>query len=287
MNCIFVSDLHGKIERYESLFRLISSEKPSIVFLGGDLLPHEHLSRQAIDIQHKDFIHSYLLKRMVQLRDQLQHNYPRIFVILGNDDARIREASILELAGEGLWYYLHFRKIRLEPYSLYGYSFIPPSPFQLKDWEKYDISRFVDPGCISPEEGFRTMYVSNDEKKYSTIREDLEKLAADDNLDHSIFLFHSPPYQTQLDRAALDGQMIDNVPLDINIGSIAIRRFIEQRQPLITLHGHVHESVRITGSWREQLGRTFMFSAAHAGRELAVIRFDPAIPQKASREIIS
>jgi len=31
---------------------------------------------------------------------------------------------------------------------------VPPTPFLLKDWEKYDVSAYVDPGCVSPEEGY-------------------------------------------------------------------------------------------------------------------------------------
>ena len=131
---------------------------------------------------------------------------------------------------------------------------MPPTPFRLKDWERYDVSRFVDPGCIPPTEGVRTMDTGED-IEYCTIMQDLQELAGDDDLENAIFLFHSPPYQTMLDRAALDGMMVDHVPLDLHVGSIAIRRFIEERQPLITLHGHIHESTRLTGSWREQIGR--------------------------------
>jgi Icc-related predicted phosphoesterase len=286
MDWIFVSDLHGKIERYESLFHLISDEKPQVVLMGGDLLPHEHLTYQSLDIQHQDFIHGYLQKKLEMLKNQLGQYYPHIYIILGNDDPRLREVSILELAAENLWQYLHYRKMQFDVYTLYGYSYIPPSPFQLKDWEKYDVSRFVDPGCISPEEGFRTIPVTEDQKKFSTIQEDLERLAGEDNLDKGIFLFHSPPYQTRLDRAALDNQMVDYVPLDIHVGSIAIKRFIEQRQPLITLHGHVHESSRLTGTWHDRLGRTYMFGGAHDGPGLAVVRFNPEIPEKGRRDII-
>lgn len=35
----------------------------------------------------------------------------------------------------------------------------PISPFLLKDWEHYDVSRYVDLGCISPEDGQRTIDV--------------------------------------------------------------------------------------------------------------------------------
>ncbi|HUU04736.1 MAG TPA: hypothetical protein VMZ49_02545, partial [Patescibacteria group bacterium] len=85
-----------------------------------------------------------------------------------------------------------------------------------------------------------------------------------------------------LDRAALDGRQVDSVPLDVHVGSIAIRRFIETRQPLVTLHGYVHESARLTGSWQEKIGRTFCFSAAHDGPELAVVFLIPRIPAKRS-----
>ncbi|MBU1064014.1 GNAT family N-acetyltransferase, partial [bacterium] len=69
-----------------------------------------------------------------------------------------------------------------------------------------------------------------------------------------------------------------------NIPDIQI---IENQQPLITLHGHVHESTRITGQWRDRIGRTHLFSAAHDGPELAVVRFDPDYPKLASRQIIA
>ena len=79
---------------------------------------------------------------------------------------------------------------------------------------------------------------------------------------------------------------VEHVPLDVHVGSIAIRRFIEERQPLVTLHGHVHESARLTGSWRDRIGRTHLFSAAHDGPELALVRFDLEDPASATRELI-
>ena len=69
-------------------------------------------------------------------------------------------------------------------------------------------------------------------------------------------------------------------------GSIAIKRFIEARQPRITLHGHVHESPRLTKTWKQRLGRTWAFTAAHDGPELALVRFDPTAPAEATRELI-
>ena len=79
---------------------------------------------------------------------------------------------------------------------------------------------------------------------------------------------------------------MDHVPLDLHVGSIAIRRLIERSQPLLTLHGHIHESARLTGSWKDILGRTHLLSAAHDGPELALVRFDLEHPGKASRTLL-
>ena len=80
--------------------------------------------------------------------------------------------------------------------------------------------------------------------------------------------------------------MIDHVPLDVHVGSIAVRRFIESRQPLLTLHGHIHESARLSGSWRDRIGRTHMFTGAHDGPELALISFDLDDLEEATRVLL-
>jgi len=279
--CFFVSDLHGKVDRYQKLFAAIAENPPAAVFLGGDLLPYG-----LHKIDHADFLQEILASGFSRLRDELGANYPRIFLILGNDDPRIEEEVIKEMAAQGLWEYIHERKVQLGSHSIYGYTYVPPTPFLLKDWERYDISRYLDPGCVSPEEGIRTVLIPIREMKYATIEKDLNKLAGDDDLSQAVFLIHSPPYQTKLDRAALDGQMVDHAPVDVHLGSIAVRRFIEERQPLLTLHGHIHESARLTGDWQDRIGRTFMFSAAHDGAELALVRFDLENLEGATMELI-
>ncbi len=277
-NCFFVSDIHGRTELYNKLFNEILVQKPKVVFLGGDLLPHHYL--------HKNFIFDFLQLNLQSLKTKLEIHYPKIFLILGNDDARIEEPLIQKLEEESLIEYIHFRKTNFLEYDIYGYAFTPPSPFLLKDWEKYDVSRFVDPGSISPEEGKRTVDVSLHEKKYSTIKDDLNSLTKNDDLTKAIFLFHGPPYQTNLDCVAPSGKLIDHVPVDPHVGSIAIKRFIEKKQPLITLHGHIHESPQISGSWKDKIGQTYCFSAAHKGNELALVKFELNNPEKAERILL-
>ena len=285
-DCIFVSDLHGQKNQYEKLFRLIRTEIPDIVFIGGDILPSLSILRSPFEGSSVDFINQFLIPEFKKIKDYLDQRYPDIFLIMGNDDPRFEESSILAGAAQKLWHYIHNRHIRYNEYLIFGYSYIPPSPFRLKDWERYDVSRFVDVGSVSPEEGQYTIPISSDEKRWATISKDLETLSSENNLEKAIFVFHSPPYQTNLDRAGLDGKMVDHAPVDVNIGSIAIRKFIEKKQPLVTLHGHVHESSRITGNWRDKIGNTHLFSAAYEGPELAVIRFDPEEPASATRSLI-
>ena len=276
-DCFFVTDLHGKKGRYDALFGLIRAKKPKAVFLGGDLLPGfgftpEFILDVALSIQ--------------QVKKELAKASPKIFIIPGNDDPQWIENSLREYENLGVWEYIHNRQTLLEDHPVYGYAFVPPTPFLLKDWEKYDVSRYADPGCVPPEEGRHTLDIDTSKILFSTIQDDLEHITLNKDLENAIFLFHAPPWNTQLDRAALDGVSVDHAPLDPHIGSIAIRRFIESRQPLITLHGHVHESSRLTGEWKQQIGRTWAFNAAHDGDELAVVRFNPNSPGDAVRELI-
>jgi len=284
LHCFFVTDLHGRIDRYTKLMGAIMTEQPRAVFLGGDLLPN-HWSFQK-DQSAGDFVKEYLASKLRILREKLETSYPEIFLILGNDDPKCEEPVFLEGDREGLWNYMHGRAESLGELPIYGYSCVPPTPFLLKDWERYDVSRYVPPGCVSPEEGNRTVVVPDHEIKWGTIKKDVDELVGDDPLERSIFLFHTPPHETPLDRAALDGGMIDHVPLDLHVGSIAVRRFIEERQPLLTLHGHIHESARITGEWKTQIGRTVCINAAHDGPELSLVRFSTASPMDATRVLL-
>lgn len=282
----FVSDLHGKESRYEKLFSAILSEKPGLVLIGGDILPSGMLKNILQNTEYFDFIMSYIKPGLKELKKNLKDDYPFIGVILGNDDPRSEEQSLIELEKEALLHYIHFKNIQYNDFILCGYSYVPPTPFRLKDWERYDVSRYVDPGCSAPNEGIRTMDISDYEAEYSTIMKDIALLTENLNLEKTIMLFHSPPYNSYLDRAALDGMKVEHVPLDVHVGSIAIQRFIEEKQPYITLHGHIHESSSITGHWMQNFGKTKSFSAAYNGDELALIKIDLENPENVVRILI-
>lgn len=277
MKCLFVSDLHGDTEKIQKLFDIIKKEKPEGVFVGGDILPNQFKIKESID----KFLEEKLFSEIKKLKES-----SRFFVILGNDDPRVFEEFFIEAEKKGLIEYISDKTVSFNDLFVTGYSYVPPTPFQLKDWEKYDVSRFVDVGVVSPEEGQRTIEVSKDHARYSTISDDLEKLSKNAPVDKTIFLFHSPPYKSDLDRADLDGKLVYHAPVDVHVGSIAIQRFITKKQPFLTLHGHVHESSRLTGNWRQKFGQTYAFTAAHDGPELAVIRFDTKDLSQASKELV-
>ena len=74
------------------------------------------------------------------------------------------------------------------------------------------------------------------------------------DMSRTIFNFHAPPYGTGLDEApALDATLrpTHGGAVMAPVGSTAVREAILQYQPLLSVHGHIHESKGIA-----KLGRT-------------------------------
>ena len=77
------------------------------------------------------------------------------------------------------------------------------------------------------------------------------------NPSQAIFNLHVPPYDTNLDIAPeLDDNLTPRLSLAggfkmIPVGSRAVRKAIEKYQPLLGLHGHIHES-----RFAQKLGKT-------------------------------
>jgi Icc-related predicted phosphoesterase len=268
------------------LWRIVERERPEAVLIGGDLLPNG-LDRPWAEDGGGDFVSSWLGPRVAAVRERIGSAFPEILLIPGNDDERRHEVEFQALEDEGLWSWAHGRRVPVSEFEVLGYGCVPPTPFGLKDWERYDVSRSVDPGCVSPEEGVRTVEVDAREIRWTTMADELDAIAADGALDRTVCLFHAPPYETDLDRADLDGRTVDHVPVDVHVGSIAVRRFIERHSPVAALCGHVHESTRLTGSWRQRLGSSWCLQAAWDGPELCIIRFDPCRPGDANRELVT
>ncbi len=85
------------------------------------------------------------------------------------------------------------------------------------------------------------------------LAEKIEKLTSQiENMEKAIFNFHIPPYGTSLDQAyKLSKDLVPSISEIINVGSKAVLNAIKEHQPLLGLHGHIHESRGI-----HKIGRT-------------------------------
>lgn len=279
MKAICLSDVHGNDVKYRKLCTYIKQNLPVAVFIAGDILPNYYVTEPI------EFIENTLQPLLSELKDEINEQYPDIFLITGNDDAAISCEHLRYLELKGLIRFPNKLVINQPGYSVLGYPFVPPTPFLLKDWEKYDVSRYLPRDTVSPEDGIRTVEIPANMKKYTTIKDDLDELSKDvGDFSKSICLFHSPPVETNLDK--IYGSGINGDKVILSVGSYAIRKFIEKHQPLVTIHGHIHESTDITGNWQDRIGETFCFNAANSGSGLALIEFDTKFPENAVRVVI-
>lgn len=97
------------------------------------------------------------------------------------------------------------------------------------------------------------------------------------DVKRAIFNFHAPPYGSNLDEApALDDDMkyLHGGRAMRPVGSKAVRESIVEYQPLLSLHGHIHESKGAT-----RIGRTLALNPGSSYEEgilqAAVVDLDP------------
>jgi uncharacterized protein len=95
-----------------------------------------------------------------------------------------------------------------------------------------------------------------EEQLYSKIETMAKQVS---NMKSAIFNLHVPPIHTSLDRCTkLDTTVDPPRPImgeETSGGSTAVRKAIETFQPLVSLHGHIHESRGM-----EKIGRTTCFN---------------------------
>ena len=94
---------------------------------------------------------------------------------------------------------------------------------------------------------WKTPRECSEEKLAKKIEDLLTKV---ENMENCIFNFHVPPINSTIDTAPkVDATTMPpkyvverGVPVMIGAGSVAVREAIEKHQPLLGLHGHIHES---------------------------------------------
>lgn len=268
MRILFTSDLHGQKHLYDQLAELAMAVRPEGLILGGDMLPDSGPEdAQAIQA---DFMSTVVRDLLVRLRDDL--GSLQAAMIFGNHETGCAEAAVGRLEDEGLVTFLRPDKvIAWGEVSLVGYSCAPPCPYWAKDYERLDRrgdENTFDEGYVweAKAGAFRRVNAVQHLRTLATMEEDLASVGPADR--PWILVAHSPPAGMQLDRLACG----------LDVGSEAVADFIRQRQPDVSLHGHVHEAPQMTGQYRRQIGRTLAVNPGQGEQKLAAVHFSMADP---------
>jgi Icc-related predicted phosphoesterase len=220
------------------------------------------------------FIDQFLrtfLKRMIE-----RTSVKQIFLIPGNWD--LGYSYLFKEPMEGI-IDLNQKSYQINNgYELIGYPFVPPTPFRPKDYEKMDDPESAWPPQKNPSyirtSGQTDQLTPIDPYLFlrhrETIREDLDRLPKPLQPKRTIYVMHSPPFGTRLD--LIQGKK--------SAGSRSIKAFIEEHQPLLTLHGHIHESPDLSGGYFDRIGKTLSINPGQSilkGKEfskLYAVTFD-------------
>ena len=239
MRFIYTTDLHGNIAKYEKILDIAVKSKINLIHLGADLLPKE----SPLDhVQHR-FIEGFLQDYYRRCVDQ----DIKVLSFFGNDDLYTLKSSFRaygDLLDETFY--------KQDGYEFTAYGYVQDYKFGLKTACKND-----RPGWVCPEH-----YISSpvdplvsgwdripDVRQYflskGTIEEDLRYLSVGPK---TIVALHQPPVGLGLD-VCYD---------DRRVGSVAVHSWIEQKQPLLVLSGHIHESFSCSELWKGQIGKSLV-----------------------------
>jgi len=268
----FTSDLHGVSQYYEQVVAHAAEGRSRAVVLGGDLGPHatgeDGVRRQRL------FLEGFLVEFARRLREAAPE--AELLLLMGNDDWRSNH-DVLERHDGALWRVLHERAIDVDGVRVAGLSWVPITPFRIKDWERWEDGETEEPalldGVISEGAAVRP-FAFDGARRSPTIADGLNALAAATDPARTLFVLHSPPRDTHCDVTGSG----------LHVGSRAIRRFVERHQPPLVLSGHIHESPRVSGAWRDAIGRTIVVNPGQFGSpRVGGVWFDPQRPGETLR----
>ena len=274
----FVSDLHGS----DKCFRKFLNGGPiygaDVMVLGGDLAGKamQSITRAAGGRFKFSFRGAgYDLEDGDELRglEQLiaDHGYYPYRADPGELAAKQADGTLddlfLALMSERLRRWLELADERLRPKDIPIYWMLgnddPPELAALLDdvpWGTHCEGRDVLVGgheMISWGYANTTPWHTHREMTDEELRGVYDRLADElSDADHAIFNLHPPPYDTGLDEAPM---LDENLKIQTAagqakmaaVGSQAVREILERVQPLIGLHGHIHESAGF-----RKIGRT-------------------------------
>jgi len=121
----------------------------------------------------------------------------------------------------------------------------------------------------------------DEEEIYARLKPLAERLEAP---ERAIFNIHVPPWESSLDTAYEVDEELRYVtkggrPHEVPTGSLAVRQIIEETQPVLSLHGHIHESKGVT-----KIGRTV---AINPGSDYGTGHLDGCLVHLAPERVVS
>ena len=288
---VYTSDVHGNETHYNKLYDFAKKASADAVIIGGDIAPKGIGSVDYIQTQRE-----FLEKKLPEFARNLKKSLPKcnLFLMMGNDDCAAN-MDVLEKHDSTLYHLIHNKRLKLTAdFEIVGYGYVPITPFGIKDWEKFDFSnapeRFRQAyeyrkrtdcqywGWKTAQQEWVEFTFPKDAEQKDSIQKDLEGILFTANPRKTIYVMHTPPYETNLDL----------VRWKWHIGSMAVKMFIEERQPYLTLHGHIHETVAVSREFKHQTGNTLSMSSGNCNTkdDLALLVFDIYDPQNAKRVVI-
>jgi len=153
-------------------------------------------------------------RRMDMAAEKLKGTGVSVFVCPGNDDEMevddvVRSSDLVQL-GEG-------RKVEIDGFTMISTGWSNPTPWN-----------------------------THREESEEALGERIDAMAKQlDDLSHAIFNLHCPPFNSGLDEApAIDAdlKLLHGGRALRPVGSKAVRQAIDKYQPVLSLHGHIHES---------------------------------------------
>jgi len=306
---VYTSDLHGNQAQYLLLEDHVKQVEAKTLILGGDLLPKGFGKDIFVERQQ-----AYIRKELLPFFRQLKEQCPdmQIFLIMGNDDAAINLDELMK-GHPDIFQIIHQTRARItDKFEIVGYPFVPLTHVRLKDWDKYDYDMSEEdiPERFRAGHGLRVQeqgimwgeplrsavtkkylrpwkqdkrgivpYPTEELRAAGHISDDLANPVFTKNPGGTVYVMHAPPYGTHLDLNKAG-----------HVGSIAERLFIEQQQPFLTLHGHIHSTVDRSGEFKELIGRTVSIASGNSPKHkdsLRLVEFNLHEPEKAERKIVS
>ncbi len=247
MRFLYITDLHGDKNKYEKILAIALENDIKLIVDGGDMLP-KHCKRME---EQPRFVKEYLKDYF----DKLKENNITYIGMLGNDDILPIDKDFNELCN--LYNNVNniaSSKINVEGYDFIGMNYILDHPFGCKDRvvmeDNYVFQRQLSSAFLSSEKGHIEIpnWFEYATSQLPKMENKLNDLPISSNYEKTIFIIHMPPANLKL------GQLLYQ---DLDIGSVDIYNFIQEKQPLLTLHGHIHESPDTeTGKWINSINNT-------------------------------